>query len=405
MNLLLKNLVWHTEARDAEGDLRLRRGRIVRAERGLAPRRGERVLALDGYRALPGLINAHDHLSLNLLPHLGDPPYPSLYRFAEEIYRPDQTPIREVESVDIWDRLAWGGYKNLISGVTTVVHHDPLPRRFFYRDFPVRVLRRYAWCHSLRFGEPAVAFAAARRRPFIIHAAEGVDDECHSELDRLDELGVLGPRTVLVHGIALNSDQRRRLAATGTSLVWCPASNLRLYGRTAEIDRLKGSVPLALGTDSTLTGSPTLLDEARAAAATGLATDREILAMVTIGAARIFGWSDRGWIGEGAAADLMVVPDSGRGAASALLAALPGDLVLVTVRGRPRLAQPAIAECLDLGPPNAMLWHSDSRRNDSTGKTTWLDGDLGALKRRVEAIVGCRTLEANALWSILKGHS
>ncbi len=409
VNLLLKNLVWHTEGGDVAGDLRLRSGTIVDAERGLARRPWERVLDLAGYRALPGLINAHDHLSLNLLPHLGDPPYPSLYRFAEEIYRPDLTPIRETESVSVWDRLAWGGYKNLISGVTTVVHHDALPRLFFLRDFPVSVLRRYVWAHSLRFGDPAAAFAAARRRPFIIHAAEGVDDECRREIDRLGELGVLEQRTVLVHGIAITAAQRRRLVAAGVSLVWCPASNLRLYGRTAPIHELGGSLRLALGTDSTLTGSPTLLDEARAAAATGLATGEEILDMMTAGAARIFGLRDRGWVGAGAAADLTVVPDvsSRAGAAAAMLAAQPSDLALVVVRGRPHLARAAVAEKLELGPPNAALQGSmasggRSPRRGANKKTYWLHGDPGSLKRRIAAVAGRQTLDPNPLWSMLE---
>ena len=390
--MLLKNLVWHTARGDVGGDLRLLGGRIAGAERGLVARRRERVLDLDGYRALPGLINAHDHLSLNLLPHLGDPPYPSIYRFAEEIYRPDRSPIRDNERTSIWDRLAWGGYKNLISGVTTVVHHDPLPRLFFFRDFPVRVLRRYAWTHSLRYGDPAAAFARARRRPFIIHAAEGIDEECRGEVDRLDELGVLGRRTVLVHGIALTAGQRRRLAVAGVGLVWCPASNLRLYGQTAEIGQLKGSLELALGTDSTLTGSPTLLDEVRAAAATGLATGDEILGLVTTGAARLFGFADRGWIGAGAAADLTLVPDSTPGAAAALLAARPNDLALVVVAGRPRLARAGVAEELDLGAANAAL----------QGHPFWLHGDPGALKRRLAAALEGEMLEANPLWSMLQ---
>ncbi len=399
--MLLKNLVWHTEHGDVGGDLRLWRGRIARAERGLAPRRRERVLDLAGYRALPGLINSHDHLSLNLLPHLGDPPYPSLYRFAEEIYRPDRSPIRESESASIWDRLAWGAYKNLISGVTTVVHHDALPRLFFFRDFPVRVLRRYAWTHSLGFGDPAAAFAGSRGRPFIIHAAEGVDEECHREIDRLDQLGVLGPRTVVVHGIALTAAQRRRLVAAGVSLVWCPASNLRLYHRTARVDELKGSLRLGLGTDSTLTGSSTLLDEARAAAATGLATGDEILRMMTAGAVDIFGLGDRGRIGAGAVADLTVVPDvssaplrgdPGSGAAAAMLAAQPSDLALVVVGGKLRLARAAVAGKLELGEANAVL----------QGCPYWLQGEPGALKRSLEAAVGRGNLDANPLWSMLQ---
>ncbi len=394
MRLLLKNLIWHTERGDVAGDLRLRRGRIADSGRGLAPRRWEGVLDLTGYRALPGLINAHDHLSLNLLPHLGNPPYPSLYHFAEEIYRPESSPIRETLLVANRDRLEWGGYKNLISGVTTVVHHDPLPRGFFARDFPVGVLRRFTWSHSLRFGEdPAATYARSGRRPFIIHAAEGIDEQCHCEIDRLDQLGMLGSNTVIVHGIALTSSQRRRLARAGAGLIWCPASNLRLYGKTAPISKLMGRVRIALGTDSTLTGSPTLLDEARAAAATGQATAGEILGMVTTVAAQIFGLKNSGRISPGAVADLTVVPDSGGGAAAALLATRPVDLCLVVARGVPRLARPALCERLGLGPANARLDGSD----------LWLSGDPGKLKQRIETAAGCRAPAANPLWSRLQG--
>ena len=402
MKLLLKSLVWHTPEGDVAGDLRLRSGRIVETGVGLAPGRRERVLELAGCRALPGLINGHDHLSLNLLPHLGDPPYPSLYRFAEEIYRPESFPIRETLRVAVRDRLLWGGYKNLISGVTTVVHHDPLPRGFFARGFPVRVLRRFAWSHSLRFGaDLPSAHARSAGRRFIIHAAEGVDEECRREVDRLEELGVLDENTVLVHGIAVSASQRLKLEQAGVSLIWCPASNLRLYGRTAAVAELKERVRVALGTDSTLTGSPTLLDEARAAAATGLATGDEILSMVTAGAARVFGLEDRGRIGPGAAADLTVVPDPGAGAAAALLAARPGDLVLVVVRGRPRLARPALAEALDLGPPNGSLKDPAAAENES-GQAVWLAGDPRALKRRIESAAGREAAAANPLWSMLE---
>ena len=361
------------------------------AGRGLVPRRRERALDLDGHRALPGLINSHDHLSLNLLPHLGEPPYPSLYRFAEEIYRPDRSPIREVERVSIWDRLAWGGYKNLISGVTTVVHHDPLPRTFFLRDFPVGVLKRYSWSHSLRFGDPATSFNASKHRPFIIHAAEGIDDECHTEIDRLDDLGILGSGTVIVHGIALSAPQRQRLAETGTSVVWCPASNLRLYGRTAPIAELKGHTPLALGTDSTLTGSPTLLDELRAAAATSLATADELLSMVTADSARIFGLRGRGKIKEGAFADLTVLPEAGKGAGETLMAARPADLALVMVEGRTSLALPELAEQLGLGAANGSV----------DGAKRWLAGDPARLKQRIRTVAGRETLQRNPVWGML----
>ncbi len=397
-DLLLKDLVWRGEHTDVGGDLRIRRGRIVELGRGLAPRRRELVLDLAHHRALPGLVNAHDHLPLNLLPHLGSPPYGSLADFAEEIYHPERSPIRQLERVSLADRWLWGGYKNLIAGATTVVHHDPLPRRIVaWRDFPVRVLRRFGWSHSLRFCEnPAGAYAKSSGKPFIIHAAEGIDETSHQEIDQLDTLGMLAKNTVVVHGVALTASQRLRLVECGASLVWCPASNLRLFGVTAPVAELKGHLRIALGTDSTLTGSPTLLDEMRVALATGQASSEEILEMVTGAADRIF---DLGTVGlgarplaEGVVADLLVIADGGASAAASILAAQPADLVMVAVDGRVGLAWPAIAERLALGPPNIRL----------QGVPRWLRGDPASLRERIAVAAGEEVLTANPLWRMLQ---
>jgi cytosine/adenosine deaminase-related metal-dependent hydrolase len=391
VRLLLQDLRWTDGGRDRTGCLRIRGRTIAEIGRGLAPRRRERTLALSGHLVFPGLINAHDHLGLNLLPHLGDPPYPSLYAFGEDVFRPERSPIREHLQVPVPDRLWWGGYKNLVSGATTAVHHDPFTRRVFRRSFPVRVPRRYGWSHSLGYGKDLPgAFAASRGWPFIVHAAEGVDEASFAEIDRLDELGVLGPRTVLVHAVALTAAQHRRVADAGAAVVWCPASNLRLYGRTAAVGELRAlGVDVALGTDSTLTGSPTLLDEMRAGLDTGLASADEIVAMVTAGAARIFGLDDRGRVAEGLAADLVVLPDSGGRPADALLAATPADLTLVVVGGDVRSAAAEPAEILELGEPDAAV----------DGRERWLYGDVGALKRRILEASAPWTPEENPLWS------
>jgi cytosine/adenosine deaminase-related metal-dependent hydrolase len=419
VKLLLRHLRWHSEGLDRHGDRRLAAGRVAEAGRGLAPRRGERVLDGAGLLALPGLINAHDHLGLDLLPRLGAGSYANAYEWARAIYRPDASPIREVLRVGLRDRLWWGAYRNLIAGVTTVVHHDPyywwvfgrqwlgrrlVRRRLFGRRFPVRVLRRYAWCHSLGgpelgYGDdPVRAFRRAGARPFILHAAEGTDARASAEVDRLHELGLLGPSTVLVHAVAVDARQRELLAATGTGVVWCPASSLGLYGATAPVAALHGKVRIALGTDSTVTGSPTLFDELRVAASTGLVEPAALLEMVTTQAARIFTLDDgRGTLRIGAPADVLLLPDDGRSAAELLLAATAGDPELVLVGGRPRAASAATAEALALGAPNACVG----------GRPTWLYGDFARLRERIESVAGGDVLELNPVWTILspKGGS
>lgn len=391
-NLLLRGLRWWSRGQEHRGEMRLRRGRIVETGADLDARSDERALDLAGYLALPGLINAHDHLGLDLMPPLGDPPYSSFYSWAQEIYRPEESPVRELLSVAEADRLLWGGYRNLCSGVTTVVHHDPYHRRVFSRRFPVRVPRVH-WSHSLGFAKNLVRdHRQSSGKPWVVHAAEGIDERARQEIDKLEELGVLGSGTVLVHGTGITKEQEALLAKRRVALVWCPASNLGLYGSTAPVDRLQDKISVVLGTDSTLSGSLTLLDELREAAGTGLATPEDLLAMVTDRAATVFGLSaGEGALEPGGVADLLLLEDSGAAPAEQLLAAKSETLALVLVRGRPGLADPEQAARLGLSPIAGRV----------QGSRCWLTGDLAGLRHRIEAAAGPEVLQRSPLWGRL----
>ena len=375
------------------GDVRIGRGRVLETGRGLAPHRREQVVEGDGYLALPGLINAHDHLDLNLFPRLGHPPYTNFYDWGRAIYHPGESPVRDLLQVSLADRLWWSAYKQLISGVTTVVHHNPYARRIFGARFPVKVLKRYRWSHSLGHSDDIVkTFAGSRGRPYIIHAAEGVDEASSEEVEQLEQLGVLAANTVLIHGIALSHAHMQRLAARGVSLVWCPSSNLHLYGRTAPIDRLRHhNVRVALGTDATLSGLPTLWDELHAAHATGLATPEDLLEMVTITPASVFKLGDgRGTLRLYAPADLILLPDDGPSAAEILTASTASSVALVLVDGTPRLADPTWTQKLNLPPPNTCV----------EGTPRWMTGSLEALRQRIAATVDAAILTQNPLWNL-----
>lgn len=390
MNVLLKNLHWYTDEIEGKGDIRVADGRIRTLGSGLRPRRGEHVVDLDGHIAFPGLINAHDHLSLNLFPRRGNPPYTNFYQWARDIYNPHEEVQREIMSVGLRDRLLWGGYKNLVGGVTTVVHHDPYARGVFTHRFPVGVVRRMGWAHSLGYGKyllPKAYWSRIRRRPFVIHAAEGSDSVSHAEIDRLDAMGVLAPNAVLVHALALQPRHIQVLAETGCATVWCPASNQFLYHASSPVALLRRSgVPVALGTDSTLSGSPTLLHEMRAANAAGMASADELFRMVTTAAAGIFNLNDgQGTLREGGRADIIVLPGSSAAPADTLL---DGEPVFVMRRGLIRLAQREIAARLGLV----------STTNHGADRPIWLCGDIAALKRRIAARVRPQTLAQNPLW-------
>lgn len=327
-----------------------------------APRPGDYVVDLDGRFVVPGLVNAHDHLELN---HYGALKARERYGNARE-WIADLTPVvkndpavRALSRIGLGDRLFIGGLKNLLAGVTTVAHHNPLYREFGLH-FPVRVVDRFGWAHSLGLehgpcgahGEPggvvAERYTATRPdRPFIVHAAEGVDQRAAHELDVLEEAGCLQPNTVLVHGLAVEPGRWHILFERGVSLVWCPASNRFLFGQTlcmpCVLESPAARSHVALGSDSRVTGAQDLLDECRVAAEAGV-TPADLLSMVTTAAASVLRLEDAGRIRIGAPADFIVLPSGPATAAEALLACRRADLALVVRRGTPVLASVALAQ-------------------------------------------------------------
>lgn len=296
----------------------------------------EREVDLSGHLILPGLINAHDHLEFNLFPKLGGTNYANARDWAADIYHPEASPVREHLSIPMPVRLAWGGLRNLLSGVTTVAHHNPYSDEVFDSDFPVRVVRHFGWAHSIDFS-PRLAelyYATPKNLPFILHAAEGIDEKALNEIATLDRVEVLGPRTVLVHAVAIRRPEIELLLKRQCSIVWCPGSNLAMFGRTLSREALNSGIPIALGTDSALTFAGDLADEFSTAQAQGVAPEA-LYQMVTSTAASILRLRDgRGWIRQGGTADLVAIEDRGQTPGEALLHLRPK---LVMINGRVRL--------------------------------------------------------------------
>jgi cytosine/adenosine deaminase-related metal-dependent hydrolase len=319
---------------DTAASLRIVGSRIAAVGGGASA--GDLVVDLRGDRLLPGLINAHDHLHLNTLPPLEPTGH---WRHAREwvsqvnLRRRTDPTFESRIAVALEERLLIGGVKNLLSGVTTVAHHDPLYPFLVSERFPTGVLTNYGWSHSLYIdGDEQVRNAYLRTPPdwpWIIHAAEGVNAEAAAEFDRLDALGCLGANTLIVHGIAMDRVQRRRLEDAAAGLIWCPSSNSRLFGRTAEVSELVCRGRVALGTDSRFSGSRDLLCEIRAAQETSALEAATLESLVTRNAAALLRLADRGALKIGARADLLVLPDG-----MTLSNASRADLRLVVLGGR-----------------------------------------------------------------------
>ncbi|HEY5264445.1 MAG TPA: amidohydrolase family protein [Steroidobacteraceae bacterium] len=292
--------------------LRIAGSRI--AALGTKPQAGDLVIDAGGDRVLPGLINAHDHLQLNSLPCLGfGKRYDHVRDWIDDIQlRRRSDPVFEAGIAVARDaRLLIGGVKNLLSGVTTVAHHDPLYPFLSDADFPTHVVAEYGWAHSLYLGGEAQVRSSYQRTPahwpWMIHAAEGLGEDAANEFERLDALGCIGANTLLVHGIALDQAQRIRIDRAAAGLIWCPSSNLRLFGKTAEVSDLLAQGRLALGTDSRLSGARDLLDELRVAAEIGELGDSMLQSLVTRDNARLLRLPDRGSLLAGFRADILFI--------------------------------------------------------------------------------------------------
>jgi cytosine/adenosine deaminase-related metal-dependent hydrolase len=353
------------------------------------------VFDVEGAFVLPGLVNAHDHLELN---HFGRVKFRDAYENAStwiDDMRPrlrEDPCIRDGRTHRLRDRLLVGGLKNLLSGVTTVSHHNPFYREL-RRGFPVRVVRRYGWAHSFFLergpvgadGERGPDVADAYRRtppdaPFLVHLAEGFDASAKEELTRLRELGCLGENTVLVHGVGLSSEDWRSIRRAGAGLVWCPSSNRFLLGRTALVDRFLADEPssmnsIALGTDSRLSGARDLLAELRAARNAANVEPGDLMRMATSNAARLLRVEGAGKIAPGAPADLLVIPPLARDPATALLEVERSGILLVASGGRPLVGAPELSPVFAARRAAAVPANLD-------GRARILDG---ALARRVRA--------------------
>lgn len=261
-------------------------GRIVADEGDF-----ELVLRIPDGEARPGLINAHDHLHRNHYGRLGDPPYANAYDWGRDIHARYTREIQAARAVPRDEALLHGAWKNLRSGVTTVVHHDAWEPEL-ERGFPIRVARvRVA--HSLGFerdfNRAAAPDPSAPMQPLCVHLAEGVDALSADEVRELDRRGYLDERLLAVHVVGADADGVARLRASGAAIVWCPTSNHFLFGRTAPAELLAEGVDVLLGSDSHLTGAGSLLDELGFARYLGYLSDDRLLDAVGATAARRLG--------------------------------------------------------------------------------------------------------------------
>ena len=128
---------------------------------------------------------------------------------------------------------------------------------------------------------------------------EAVQADGRRPLQRLAELGLLGPRLICVHATQLIDTEIELLAAHGASVAHCPESNLKLASGLCQVAKLlDAGVNVALGTDGCASNNDLdMFSEMRCAAllAKIVAADAsalpaaQALELATINAARALG--------------------------------------------------------------------------------------------------------------------
>ena len=137
----------------------------------------------------------------------------------------------------------------------------------------------------------------------------------------MERLGWVGNDVWYAHGIHFNDEELRFLAATGTGVAHCPASNMKLSSGIARIpEMLSLGVPVGLAVDGSASNDgSSLMEEIRTAyllhrlnSSKAAPSGYDILKMATVGSARLLGRSDDlGSLEIGKCCDLFLI-DAGR---------------------------------------------------------------------------------------------
>jgi 5-methylthioadenosine/S-adenosylhomocysteine deaminase len=329
---------------------------------------GVEVRRLNQCVLMPGLVNAHTHAAMSLMRGLADD-LPLMEWLQGHIWPAEQRWVgaefvRAGSELAMAEMLASGTtcFNDLYffpdvtaatavrAGMRAVVGMPVINLPTAWADNEDEYFSRGLQVHQELLSEPLVSTAFAPHAPYTVsdaafkrmcELAEEMDVPIHIHLletrgeiedsrkqfgqhplDRLDALGVLGPRLLAVHMTQLDDRDMDRVARAGVSVAHCPASNLKLASGicpVADLDRR--GVNVAIGTDGAASNNTLdMFAEMRLAAllAKGASGNPEAvpahraLSMATIHGARALGMDDRiGSIEAGKQADLVAVDLSG----------------------------------------------------------------------------------------------
>lgn len=317
--------------------------------------------------ALPGFINSHDHLDFNLFPLLANRIYNNYTEWARDIQTTGKKEIEAVLQIPEDTRIEWGCYKNLLNGFTTVVNHG---KKLKIGNSPVAINQSCTSLHSTafeKFWKLKLNNPLDQNRLVAMHIGEGRDEMATREIDKVKRWNYLGKKIIAVHGIAMNKKQ----AGGFEALVWCPASNQKLIGETAEIEELEKAITIVFGTDSTLSAGWNAWMHFRLGLGQPGVNETGILEMLTSAPAELWNLKDKGILEKNAIADIVITEQK-----SDLFQNNPENMLMVIQNGKIRLFDESLANQVKL--PNFSKLSINNR-------VKFIEGDMPALINKIRS--------------------
>lgn len=318
----------------------------------------DEVYGGEGFFIIPGLINAHTHVAMTKFRGLGED-MPTEEWLKEIIWPMElEWTAREIRK---WARI--GVMEALMNGSTTINDHyffaneiakeaEKIGIRAFVGqtvmdlvEFPhadpeegLKFFKR--WQGRSELITPTLAPHATNTVSLeLMREISELSDEANARIhihlaqsraeveevkerydlrpvEYLKQAGTLNERLIGVHGVYLTYGEIKTLASAGSTLVHCPTSNVKLEGRTINLQRvLKAGVNVGIGSDSP---NPVgildmFLEMRKSALFANLLEEkahvlpaREVFKLATAGGARALGIK-AGLIREGYLADLLLI--------------------------------------------------------------------------------------------------
>lgn len=319
---------------------------------------------LEHHALIPGLVNAHGHLAMSLFRGLADDLplmtwlqdhiWPAEGQWVKEQFVADGTQLAMAEMIKSGTTTFTDMYffPNIVArearsaGMRACIGLIAIDFPTVWAQTPDEYISKGVALHDEYRNDPMISTMFAPHAPYTVsdepltrirtladelrtpvqmHVHEtrfevdsAVEQSGERPLSRLDTLGFLNPDFMAVHMTELSDEEIALLAETGSHVVHCPESNMKLASGICPVQKLlDAGVNVALGTDGAASNNDLdMLGEMRSAALLGkvgsldatAVSAESVLRMATINGANALGLGGvTGSLEQGKAADITAI--------------------------------------------------------------------------------------------------